>query len=238
MTGLASHSDQVRHRHRHRRARGAALVVLLLGALGGCATADPATEPEPELEWVEGEPQGPLESDEWVQAVRAGEFAYAWAANVADFSLPALAMTWDEVSIGSFASSVQSDLLFQTPHVHVGPRPLVPLAVEVSADGRSAEVATCVAARELRPARDDGNRWPDARAYSVQLHDDGHRRITRIGPVRSPYVLPDGAELTTGYCDALTIPQAVFWPEPDLEALSRKGRDDVVLPSPPPSEQS
>ena len=209
--------------------------VLLLGVLGGCTGAEAALEPE--LTWVQGKPQGPLESDEWVQSVRAGEFAYAWAANVADFSLPALATTWDEASIGSFVSNVQSDLLFQAPHVYVGPRGLVPLAVQVSDDGRSAEVATCVAARDVRPARDDGNRWPDARIYSVQLGEDGHRRITRIGPPRSPYLLPDGTEVTSEYCDGLTIPRAVFRPEPDLQALSKKGRDDVVLPTPSSSQQ-
>ena len=225
-------SDDDRRPRRGTGAR-AALGVVLLAAVGACAADEPP--PRPELRWVDGEPTGALEADPWVQAVREAEFAYAWAASVADFSLPALTSTWRDFAVRNAASQVEFDVVHRTPRIHVGPQAVLPLAVDVSEDGRRAEVAACVGAPETRPPVDDGNRWPNVGVYSVELGDDGHRRITGVGLPLSPYVLPDGAVLTPEYCDPLSIPRAVFVPEPDLEALSKKRRDDVVLPSASPS---
>lgn len=176
-----------------------------------------------------------MESDEWVGVVREAEFAYAWAYNIADFSLPELTATWSDFTIRSLAAPVQSDLLYKTPHVYLGPLPTTPLAVEVSEDGTSAVVATCIDAPEMRPPRDDGNRWPRPRYYEVEKLEGGTHRVSSANAPREPYVLPDGSELTNEYCDGVTIPRAVFDPPPDLEALSEKGLDDVILPMPSPS---
>lgn len=181
---------------------------------------------------MEGQPQGPLDADEWVGVVREAEFAYAWAYSIADFSLPELAATWDDFTIARFAATVQSDQLYKTPHVFLGPMPIAPLAVEVGSDGGSAVVATCIGARQIQPPRDDGNRWPRVAYYVVERLEGGTHRVSTTKAPRVPYLLADGAELTDDYCDGITIPRAVFNPPPDLEALSSIGLDDVILPTP------
>ncbi|MBO3089409.1 hypothetical protein J4038_14105 [Cellulomonas sp. zg-ZUI40] len=181
---------------------------------------------------MNGAPQNPLHSDEWVRAVREAEFTYAWASNTADFSLPELTAAWDDFTIRSFAATVQSELLHETPHVILGPLPLLPVAVDVSKDGSSAIVAACIDALETQPRRDDGNRWPDVAFYLVEQAADGSHRVSSAEAPSEPFILSDGAELTPEYCDGVTIPRAIFDPAPDLDALSKKSRDDVVLPAP------
>lgn len=131
------------------------------------------------------------------------------------------------------AVQLRGPLLHGTAHVHLGPQPFAPVAVEVSPDQESALVAMCVDRPQLRPAEDDGNRWPNTRVYRLEVGEDGHRRV--VGNLdHEPFVLPDGSELTPEYCDDVEIPRAVFDPEPDLETLSAKSEDDVIPPSPSP----
>jgi len=217
---------------------GLVVVVSLTAVIvAACADSEPAADPV--LVWVDGEPTGPLESDPWVRAVRAAEVAFARASNVADFSRPDLVDSWTYFRIGGFVSRVEGDLLYGTPKVYPGPRPLAPVAVRVADDGKSAEVAACVSQRETLPPENDGNRWPNDAVYWVELMNDGHRRVLAAGPRPEPFLLADGTELTAEYCDTVPIPRAVFDPVPDLAVLAEKDRDDVVPPpSPSPSATS
>lgn len=227
---MAGTRDRCTTQRRSRASRRAIAAVLLLWPLGACSPTDGAPQVRPSLTWVDSPPSGELESDEWVEAAREAEFARAWAANTADFSLPAVISVWDIDTIHDFAATVQSDLLRGTPHVQLGPRPLTPVGVEVDEDGKGAVVAACVDDVEMQPPYDDGNDWPLVRYYPLELADDGHRRIARGRPPEEPFILSDGTELTNEYCKTLTIPRAVFDPVPDLDALARKEKDDVVVP--------
>ena len=210
--------------------RNAVGAALLCTSLIACSSTDAALPTKPELVWVDGAPSGTLESDGWVKAVRDAELAFAWASNEADFTLPEVTSTWSNFSIHSFAASVQADLLHGTPRVYLGPVPLAPVAVQVDDDGKGADVAACVDAVETQPTYDDGNDWPLLRYYPLELTESGDRRMARGRPSHEPFLLPDGSELTDEYCKTLTIPRAVFNPVPDLEALARKDREDVLVP--------
>lgn len=215
---------------RFRASRLAIAAVLLLWPLSACTPTVGAAQARPALIWVDGLPSGELESDEWVKAAREAEFTRAWAANTADFSLPAVTSVWDADTIHDFAAAVQIDLLRGAPHVQLGPRPIAPVVVQVDDDGKGAVVAACVDAVEMQPPYDDGNDWPLLRYYPLELTESGERRMARGRPPEEPFVLPDGTELTHEYCKTMTIPRAVFDPLPDLDALARKDRDDVVVP--------
>lgn len=231
---VAGTRDRMTKCQRYRATRRAIAAALLLVPLGACSPTDAAPEPRPTLIWADAQPSGELESDEWVKAVREAEFTRAWAANTADFSLPALTSVWDTDTIHDFAATVRSDLLRGTPHVYLGPRPLAPVAVAVDDDGKGAVVAACVDASDMRPPYDDGNDWPLLRYYPLELTESGTRRMARGRPPQEPFILPDGNELTHEYCKTLTIARAVFDPAPDLEALASKEMDDVVLPTSAP----
>lgn len=227
--------DATRAGRRQVRLWRATTLGLLLGLLGGCAGTAEDRTPRPELVWLDGEPVGDLESDEWVRAAREADFAHAWAHNVADFSLPTMAATWDNFSIERFAWRLEGDLLHERARVYLGPRPMTPVLVQVDDDGKGAMVAACIGAYETQPPYDDGNSWPQVGYYLLELTADGQRRMTGGHHPERPLVLPDGTELTAEYCNAVTIPRAVFDPEPDLDALARKGKDDVVFPTHAPT---
>jgi len=214
-------------------------VVSGIGCLSGCAADEPV--PAPTLVWVDGEPDGPLESDPWVRAVRAGSLAEVVALNSADFSGEDLLVTWDRFRIRSFANDVRGDAMHGRAEVFLGPRPFTPLTVETTEDGRRAEVVGCADAFEKvqEVPRSDGNRWPMVLTYFMDLSEDGHRRIRGAGAYATPYPLPDGTALTVEHCDTVLIKRAVLDPPPDLGTLAAKSRDDVVLPpSPSPTPGS
>ena len=229
MTMAGTH-DRCTKDRRSRASRHAIAAVLLLWPLAACSSTGDVPETRPDLIWVDGQPSGELESDEWVEAAREAEFTRAWAANTADFSLPAVTSVWDADTIHDFAATVQIDLLRGAPHVQLGPRPMAPVAVQVDDDGKGAVVAACVDAVEMQPPYDDGNDWPLLRYYPLELTESGERRMARGRSPEEPFVLPDGTELTHEYCKTMTIPRAVFDPVPDLDVLARKDRDDAVGP--------
>lgn len=71
------------------------LLVLATGVLAGCysvptAPTGPSDLATPDIRWEGGEPSGPLETDPWVQAVRASELNFALAVSAHDFSDPDL----------------------------------------------------------------------------------------------------------------------------------------------------
>ncbi|UUI71530.1 hypothetical protein [Cellulomonas xiejunii] len=212
-------------------------VVLMMAAvvtvsLASCAAEEPPAV-APDLVWNGAEPDGPLESDPWVSTIRAGHLAFGLAANAADFSDPDLTRTWRPTEVDQFVTRAQGELLRGNAKVYLGPLPFAPLAVEVEEGGTSARVAACIDDYDTLPREPaDGSRWPTPLIYFVELTGDGQRRI--VGAERPPeqFVLPDGAELTPDYCDGVPIPRATFDPPPDLETLSKKGRDDVVPPAP------
>ncbi|UUI71536.1 hypothetical protein [Cellulomonas xiejunii] len=167
------------------------------------------------------------------------ETEFALASNVADFSRPELLNSWTYFRVADFAGAVRGDLLYGTPKVYTGPLPFAPVEVRVADDGKSAEVAACIDNQEILPSQYDGNRWPNAVVFWVDLMDDGLRRVRAVGPPPEPFRLADGTELTAEYCDTVPIHRAVFEPVPDLAALGEKDRGDVVPPpSPSPSATS
>ena len=216
------------------RRLGALLAITGVAAVAACSTGSPP--PAPEVAWEGEAPQGPLESDPWVSAVRAGLVAFGVAANSADFSDPSLTSTWSRTQISRFVTSAQGDLLHGTAKVYLGPLPFVPLAVEVADDGASARVVVCIDQYETLPARHpDSSRWPMPSSFVVELSEEGDRLIAGTEQLPEPFLLLDGSELTPEHCDRVPIPRARFEPPPDLSVLADKGRDDVKQPPPSPS---
>ena len=206
---------------------------VLAGSLAGCA--DPEPVPDPVLVWVDGEPDGPLESDPWVRAVRAAELAAVLALNSGDFAREDLAATWHPSTIDKFADEVGYAARDDEAEVFLGPWPFTPLLVEVADDGRKAEVVGCSDAYEKvqEVPRSDGIRWPTVTVQYLDLGTDGQPRLFGGGSPVEDYILPDGALLTPEYCDTVPIARGVLDPPPDLEVLKAKSRDDIILPPSP-----
>jgi hypothetical protein len=210
---------------------GASVLVVLSMTAGGCVP-DSGDPPDPVLVWPDGEPDGPLEENEWVRAARAAEVAYSRAVNAADFSQGAIVDTWDEYAVRRVASRLEGQMSRGNASVHLGPAPLLPVAVDVAEDGKSALVAACVDAYQRMPSTDDGNVWPNVRLYEIELGADGRRRYSGGGGDGAPYYFADGSELTPEYCADKSIPRAIFDPAPDLAAFGEKWGEGAHVPTP------
>jgi len=213
--------------------RFAVLAMTAVGivSLASCSAEEPP-KATPELVWNDAQPDGPLESDPWVRAIRAGHLAFGLAANAADFSDRDLTSSWRPTDVDQFVTTAQGELLRGNAKVYLGPLPFAPLAVEVQEGGTAARVAACIDDYDTLPREPaDGSRWPTPLIYFVELTGDGQRRIVGAERPSEGFTLPGGAELTPEYCDGVPIPRATFDPPPDLETLSKKGRDDVVPPA-------
>ncbi|MHA7135351.1 hypothetical protein [Oerskovia turbata] len=161
-------------------------VVLASGVLVGCSPADsdamgPSDLATPDIRWEGGEPSGPLETDPWVQAVRASELNRALAVNAHDFSdldlwnsrSPAL-ISLSEHRTGARAVSEPND-----PLVALGPLAFEPLRVEVDPSGERATVVVCEYGGTWVTLQDmtvDLEAEWEYSAYEVVTGEDGHLR--------------------------------------------------------------
>ncbi|UZN03076.1 hypothetical protein [Cellulomonas sp. S1-8] len=212
------------------------LVVVLL--VGGCTDRGPRPVPTPDIVWDTGPPSGEIEADPWVRAVRAGELAYAAAANSANYSDSSMTSTWSSYYLGWFGQLARGWLEDGTAQVVLGPQPFAPLAVDVNAGGRSAKVVGCVGPLAVAPesAEEESARWPQAYVYELELGDDDHRRIVGVGSPQEAFTLPSGDEVTDESCGGVTIARALFDPAPRLEDLLALDSDDVLVPEQSPSD--
>ncbi|GIG40636.1 hypothetical protein [Cellulomonas phragmiteti] len=121
-----------------------------------------------------GVPSGELESDPWVQAVRAGEMAYATATNVADFSDPSMTSTWSRNAIAWYANLARGRLAHGTARVVLGPMTFTPLAVDIEDDGSRTRVLGCADGLATDPDESsdlERSQWPQAYSYLLELFD-------------------------------------------------------------------
>ncbi|UCR89984.1 hypothetical protein [Mycetocola spongiae] len=113
-----------------------ALLLSVLG-LAACAPEEPTPEPEkpatvintPTQIWKDGiTPSGPLEDDEWVQAVRRYEIGTALAWNTGDFTISQL------TSVVEYPEDISRPYAQQgnAPYVYLAPRPFVVISSEPS----------------------------------------------------------------------------------------------------------
>jgi len=212
-----------------------AIILAPAMSVGACATQDvPRPVVTPEISWQGGPPDGELERDPWVRAVRAGELAFATASNAANFTDESLAHTWSDSAVLWMADLARADLDHGSAYVALGPRPLMPLAVELDEGGRGALVAAC--ADDLAVAREqpsDDRQGHHARVYRLELGHDGGRRIVGSNAPGEDFRLPDGELLTDDYCISAPITRGLFDPAPDLEPLLELDGDDVIAPPSP-----
>jgi hypothetical protein len=165
---------------------GGAVVVsgVLLVGCGGPEVPGPA--PTPSVVWSEGEPTGELESDPWVQAIRAAALPEAVAFNGLDTRSPSLHATWTPAWIREMnglldegARDNTEDGALRVP----GPRPFDPLVVEISADGKNAEVVGCTVfdwgMRRDDRSFDDGTEMVNGH-YDVVRSADGAYLVDRF----------------------------------------------------------
>ena len=209
-----------------------AVVAVLLA--GGCGADSPRPVATPNVRWVPGEPRGDIETDPWVEAVRAAELAHATAINSANYTDPSLHNSWRADHVDVFAQGAASDLDNGLAHVMLGPMPFTPLAVEMDQSGDAAAVRGCAESLPTEPELEQGpGPWPQAFVYRLELGSDGHRRVTSSSEVTEPYTLANGDVLTDEYCATVEIPRGTFDPRPDLEALRKLQGSDVIAPPRP-----
>lgn len=187
-------------------------VVLVSGMiLAGCSAPEvPGPAPTPSVVWSAGEPSGPLESDPWVQAVRAGALPQAVALNSRDLRSPSLhaALTSTAVRdvygiLHEYArdNSTDDDGARRAP----GPRPFDPLSVDVAPDGKSATVKGCTVFDWLITQDDgvfDDGAEPVQGWYDVVLSSSGGYRV-------------DHFTITGGACESQNLTIGTFDPLPD-----------------------
>lgn len=217
-------------------ARAVALGVGL--AVVGCSQGAPRPVPTPDVAWDAGPPSGEIETDPWVQTVRAGELAYATATNVANFSDPTMTSTWNMYRLIDLANLARGRLADGTARVVLGPMPFTPLAVDIEDDGSGAKVLGCADGLATDPDESsdlERTQWPQAYSYLLELGEDGHRRIVGAGRFQEEYTLPSGEKLTDETCADVDIAHGLFDPAPSLADLRKLDSDDVVVPEPDPS---
>lgn len=145
-------------------ARVSVLLLLAVGALalGGCV--DRAPEPSnlktPNVVWPDGQPKGPFEDTEWVQAYRDAAVAEAVAWNAMDFSDPDLVESYSyetsSVAAGArkaarekFVASGFSDVSLEK----LKPGPAAFIVLDVFADEDSALLVACYEVDETNEAQ-------------------------------------------------------------------------------------
>jgi hypothetical protein len=193
--------------------RGALLVLAMASAvvLAGCAPEGP--RPLPSATWSGSAPAGALESDAWVEGVRASLSAQAIARNRDDFSVDVLTdTTGEDVRARLFADAQDRVRAGVTSPVSPGPTPFAPTEVEAAEDGSSAIVRGCLA--DNWPSSDGG--VPESlRSSGVEF------RLQRSG---ERTLLVENTSLPG------LEPIALFSPAPEPSQVSDPA--DIVRPAP------
>ena len=211
-----------------------AITVMVVVLASGCGADAPRPVETPNVRWAPGQPHGDLETDPWVEAVRAAELAHATAINSANYTDPSMVHSWRADDVHFFAQRAASRLDGGMKYVMLGPAPFTPLAVEEDSSGDAAVVRGCADDMATEPEIEQGpGPWPQAYVYRLELGPDGHRRVTSSSEVTEPYTLANGDVLTDEYCATVEIPRGTFDPAPDLEALRKLRGSDVIAPPRP-----
>lgn len=203
-----------------RRAEHVALVVLTVASamvLGGCAPEEP--RPVPSATWSGSPPTGALESDVWVEGVRASLAAQAVARNRDDFSLDVLTeTTGEDLRNRLFADAQDRVRAGVTSFVSPGPTPFAPTEVEVAEDGSSATVQGCLA-----------DNWPSSDGgVPASLRSSGVEfRLQRSG---ERTLLVENTSLPGLECSGVNLSIALFSPAPEPSQVSDPA--DIVRPAP------
>lgn len=201
------------------------LTALSLTAVG--CTPEPAPEPPaPKVIWSPGPPEGELESDPRVQAIRESDLALQNAINARDYTGKALTDSTDSTVIelafsrqSSFARDWEQQFDAESPYFwSPGPTPMIILSVEEGENGRGI-VITCSASN-----------WRlDAEHSTPPSTLEG--RIVQNGYSTTPsgsIVSDTGGGPTTESCDLTGVSVGLFDPQPDV--TETYSPDDVKGP--------
>lgn len=127
----------------HRRTSVAASIACLSALLLAGCFSQPTYE-HPDVVWQNGEPTGPLEDNPWVQAaVRASDLEMATAGATLDFSSEALYATTAGGHVARYRSAMDTSAQKEEWSYPPGPTPMIPIHVEESPSGNSANVTLC-----------------------------------------------------------------------------------------------
>lgn len=215
------------------------VVGVLLGVvvLVGCSPVPagregPSDLATPGMRWEGGEPSGPLESDPWVQAVRASELNRALAVNAHDFSDPDLWSTTTPALIEGTETLVTGRAK-EEPDDHLvvlAPLAFDPIRVDADPSGERATVVVCEFAGTWVSAQDmsvDGEAEWKLYAYEVVKGEDGR---LRSGLGELPQDLVDEGERTRSFA-CVPSQRSIGWfdPVPVVEPFEP---EDVVKGSP------
>jgi hypothetical protein len=207
--------------------------VALLSMAVRCGPIELVPQPEvprPEVVWPDGQPAGPLESDPWVQTVRTSYLEMDVAITTRDFRSQALRDT-TAPRIRRETRDYLEDAARDKAWVFTpGPRPMVPIHVDVAPDYRSATVITCNAADWYVTAEHpDAPIDPLGTLLEIRVtFEDVHRRVDGAERLDEDVVMngmgPRVAEATKPFLDpreesACLLDDAAlgyFVPQPDV----------------------
>ena len=160
------------------------LVGLVAAVFSGCSPMEP--EPRPAVAWPNGEPVGELESDPWVQALRAADMELQVASVTRDFTAPELAHATGLGLIYEYRDNLRAAAENDSWKFPAGPTPMIPIAVKEASDGKYASVVVCIATdwyvsagQPARPTKRVGT----FQSFSVSIDGDGLRKVSARGLV-------------------------------------------------------
>ncbi|WP_336708192.1 hypothetical protein [Oerskovia sp. USHLN155] len=197
-------------------------MVVMSGVLVGCGGPEvPGPAPTPSVVWSAGEPTGELESDPWVQAVRAAALPEAVAFNGLDTRSSSLHATWTpdairelQWTLGKFSRENNDNGAYRVP----GPRPFDPVSVEVAPDGKSARVVGCTvfdwSLTRDDAAFDDDDADPVSGRFEVVRQTDGSYLVDQFVPSGTRC---ESQNLTVGTFDPLPDGEWEYWQEDILK---------------------
>lgn len=223
----------------NRRPAGRGIAIMVGLAIAAACSADRAGDDIviPEVVYDGEGPNRAFQDDPWVRAVERAEIVRAAAINSANFSGAELLELWGAADARDLASASRARLMRSSVTLYLGPHPFEALGVVTAPDGTSAKVIGCTANAEIVYESPGAPHAPRVVPYTyhLELLPDGTRQIVGVGvgePVEPEY-LPDGRLMTDELCATVDVPKGRFDPEPDLESLVAKDRDDVVFPPEP-----
>ncbi|MFC0644063.1 hypothetical protein [Cellulomonas phragmiteti] len=171
--------------------------------------------------------------------MREAETALAVAVNANDFGSAALNTRRTYFGVQGIALEAEARLATNSAFVYLGPRPFEPVAVVPAAEGGKVSVAGCAGEVSLMEQRPSGlpRTFSPVMTYTLEMDEDGERRIVAVDAGEVPFTLPTGELLTEELCQGVDVKSGRFEPAPDLAALVESGLDGLV-PPPSPSATS
>lgn len=213
-----------------RRALVAAAAIAVLVLTGCVAPAAVQTKPTvidtPAILW-DVAPTSPLESNKYVQAMRAAEVGWALAINNRDFSILQFTNTVTaRGGIDSYDSYMRTVFGLRggddpEPFVVLGPSRWVPLTVSPNAGDNGARIEVCYIGMPVLDAEGERGVGESGRVWSFDVTTD----------VESGLLVAAGMSIATQTeCDASLAPVGRFSPVPELPAADELTGSDVIPP--------